>query len=128
MQCNLKVSPVLKIFDFVDADHPVLGGVGLLESLQLKVLVADLAVADAIVAGRLLRIGVYLAELVVGELVHEAVEELGRAVLVHAVLARRRVVVRLLDVCALLGRPANTHHPHELVYICDKFVPKLTSV
>ena len=41
---------VWHVFDFVDSDDPVLGGVGLLHHVQLKVLVANLSVADSVVA------------------------------------------------------------------------------
>ena len=58
------------------------------------------------------------AEPIVAHLVHEAVEEYGRPFLVHTELALRRVVVRLLNVCAALSAAADTHHPQELVYIC----------
>ena len=46
-------APVWQVLDLVDPDDPVLGGVGLLQDVQLEVLVADLGVADAVVAGRL---------------------------------------------------------------------------
>ena len=44
---------VLQVLHLVDAHDPVLGGVRLLDDVQLKVLVADLHVAHAVVAGRL---------------------------------------------------------------------------
>ena len=59
--------------------------------------------------------GVDLPESVVAELVHEAVEQRGAALRVHPELARRRVVLLLLDVLALLGAAADPHHPQELV-------------
>jgi len=43
------VTPVLEIFHFVYPDEPVLCGVGFLQYVQLKVLVADLCVTDAVV-------------------------------------------------------------------------------
>ena len=59
--------------------------------------------------------GVDLAESVVAELVHEAVEERGAALRVHPELARRRVVLLLLDVLPLLRATADANHPQELV-------------
>ena len=56
-----------------------------------------------------------LAEAVVAELVHEAVEQRGAALGVHPELARRRVVLLLLDVLALLSAAADANHPQELV-------------
>ena len=43
-------APVGHVLDLVDADDPVLGGVGLLHHLQLVVLVPDLGVAHTVVA------------------------------------------------------------------------------
>ena len=54
-----------------------------------------------------------LAEPVVAELVHEAVEEGLAALAVDAELAAGRVVVVLLDVLALLGAAADADHPQE---------------
>ena len=48
---RLRLSPVLEILDFENANHPVLGRVGLLELGQLEVLVADLRVSHAVIAG-----------------------------------------------------------------------------
>lgn len=62
--------------------------------------------------------GVLFPEAVVGELVEEAVEEGGRSLLVHSVLACLGEVVGLLDVLALLGAASDSHHPEELVHIC----------
>lgn len=64
-------------------------------------------------------VSVDLAELVVGELVHQAVEELGRAFLVDSELTLLGVVVRVFDVSASLGRATDADHPHELVDIFD---------
>ena len=44
--------PVEEILDFVDADEPMLRGVGLFQVLQVKVLVPDLHVTRAVKAGR----------------------------------------------------------------------------
>ena len=44
------VATVAKVLDLVDAHEPVLGGVGLLEDVQLEVLVADLDVPHTVVA------------------------------------------------------------------------------
>lgn len=56
-----------------------------------------------------------LAEAVVAHLVHEAVEEDGRALAVHPELPGGSVVVVLLDVFAGVRAPANTDHPQKLV-------------
>lgn len=48
---GLSLAPVLEILDFEDTDHPVLGRVGLLELGELKVLVANLRVSHAVIAG-----------------------------------------------------------------------------
>lgn len=120
--------------------QPVLGGVRLLQHVQLKVLVADFGVAHAVVARRplcgkaevsgwpqksasplwrwprgLTGLGVDLAEAVVAHLVHEAVEQHRGALAVDAELARGGVVVVLLDVAAGVGAAANANHPQELV-------------
>lgn len=58
------------------------------------------------------------AESVVAHLVHEAVEQRGRAGLVDAELTLLRVVVGLFDVPPALSVPADAHHPQELVDVC----------
>ena len=64
-------------------------------------------------------LGVDRAKSVVAHLVHKAIEKYRRSVLVDAELSLRRVVIGLLDVSASLGAASNTHHPQELVYICN---------
>jgi len=56
-----------------------------------------------------------LAEAVVAHLVHEAVEQDGRALAVHPELSGGSVVVVLLDVFACVRAPPDTDHPQELV-------------
>ena len=46
----LRLLAVEEVLDFVDADEPVFGGVGLLQVGQVKVLVADLHVTRAVKA------------------------------------------------------------------------------
>ena len=65
-------------------------------------------------------LGVDGPEAVVAHLVHEAVEEGGGALLVHAELPLGRVVVRLVDVGPAVGAASNTHHPQELVDVYKK--------
>ena len=60
-----------------------------------------------------------LAEAVVAHLVHEAVEQDGRALAVHSELSGGSVVVVLLDVFARVCASSNTDHPQELVDVCD---------
>ena len=43
-------TPVLQVLDLVDADYPVLSGVGLLQYVQFKVLVAYLCITDPVIA------------------------------------------------------------------------------
>ena len=59
-----------------------------------------------------------LSEAVVAHLVHEAVEENGRAFLVHSELSLGSEVVGFLDVAALLCAASNPYHPQELVDVC----------
>lgn len=56
-----------------------------------------------------------LAEAVVAHLVHEAVEQDGRALAVHPELPGGRVVVVLLDVPAGVRAAPDADHPQELV-------------
>lgn len=60
------------------------------------------------------------AKAVEAQLVHQAVEQSRRAVLVHAKLAALRIVVVLLDVGALRRRATDAHHPQEFVYVCKE--------
>lgn len=60
-----------------------------------------------------------LAEAVVAHLVHETVEEDGRAFPVDPELSGGGVVVVLFDVSARVGAPSDTNHPQKFVDICD---------
>lgn len=60
-----------------------------------------------------------LAEAVVAHLVHETVEEDGRAFPVDPELSSGGVVVVLFDVSARVGAPSDTNHPQKFVDICD---------
>lgn len=60
-----------------------------------------------------------LAEAVVAHLVHEAVEQDGRALAVHSELSGGCVVVVLLDVFARVCASSDTDHPQELIDVCD---------
>lgn len=59
-----------------------------------------------------------LSEAVVAHLVHEAVEQDGRALAVHSELPGGGVVVVLLDVLACVRAASDTDHPQELVDVC----------
>ena len=56
---------------------------------------------------------------VVAHLVHKAVEKYRGSFLVDAELSLWRVVVGFLDVSATFRAAADTHHPQELVDICN---------
>ena len=107
----------------VDADDPVLGGEGLLEVLQVDVLLlggiprgrayADDGAAVEVVAGLLVVVEAHLAEAVVGEAVEEGVSHGGRGVGVDAILPRVEEV-GLLDVVGVHAG-GDADHPEELV-------------
>lgn len=104
-----------QVLDLVDAHQPMLRGIGLLQDVQLKVLVADLSRSHPIVALGLAALRVHLTEAIVAHLVHQAIEERGRALLVHTELPVGRIVVLLADMCPTIGAAANANHPQELV-------------
>ena len=70
---------------------------------QVEVLAPDLRAARAVVAARHAEVDLQLAEPVVAHLIHEAVQHRFRRLRVDAVLARRREVVRLVDVAWVLA-------------------------
>lgn len=59
------------------------------------------------------------AKPIVAQFVHEAVEQDRWALFVYSKLSLGGIVVTLLDVGSLWCRPTNTHHPQELVDVCN---------
>ncbi|RNA39793.1 hypothetical protein BpHYR1_034389 [Brachionus plicatilis] len=98
----------------------MLSGVGLLQLGQFKILVANLSIAHSVIPGRLVSLGVNLAKSVIGQFVHQTIEKLGRTILVHSVLALRRVIVAFLDMSAFFCRATYSHHPHKLVDVIGR--------
>ena len=88
--------------------------VRLLQIGEVKVRVANLRIPRPVVPGRRLVVELELPEAVVGELVHEAVEERGGALRVHAELAALSEVVGLADVVGVLAL-GDADHPEKLV-------------
>lgn len=85
------------LLHLVDAHEPVLGGVRLLHGVQIKVFVANLGTANTIVARWLAALRVDQTEAVIGQLVHETIEQSARTLLVHAKLSGGRVVIGFLQ-------------------------------
>ena len=93
----------------------------LVETPRVGTSVKNTLVADGPSAlgngGRLTSFRVQVSKAIVTHLVHEAVEQRRRALFVDPEFTLRSVVVRLLDVLALLRAAADPHHPQKLVDI-----------
>ena len=123
-------SAVWIIFDFVNADNPMLRSVGFFQNIQFKIFVSDLGISYSVITRwfsckskkmnfqvkmslilHLTSFSIHLSKSVIAHFVHQTIEQSWTSFGIHPKFARRCVVIIFLNVFSPLRISTDPYHP-----------------